>query len=576
MADFRTSIVERLTGINLSEVKETITSLREEAVQHEFNEEVLTERMAELELALEDTNWMRLMFENEHEFSREGIRKITDLARMMYIKNPLINRAVLVMSLYVWAQGVNVKYKNKDLNKVLQDFWDDEKNRTELTSHQAQMLKQVDYEVESNIFFVFFPRPSDGRVRVRTLPFDEITEIVSDPEDAKSSWFYLRRWSEKKLNPATGRTSTKQRKAYYPDWKYTPKTKPAKIGDTAVMWNSPVYHVKSGGMSGWKFGVSQVYSAIDWARAYKEFLEDVASLMRAYSRFAWKRMTKGKKAIAAEKAKMATTLAAGGDSSETNPAPVTGAMAFLGEGTDLQPMQVRGASISPEDGRRLLLMVAAGVGLPETYFGDVSVGTFATAKTMDRPTELAMKERQTFWTDVLRSIFNYVLLQAMKAQESPIKSLGSITKIVDGDEIEEKIAWNKGVNTMLDIDFPPILEKDIQAAVQAVVTALTLNGQQLTLLSEELATRLILKAIAEDDVDEIMAELFPDGETVPAGKGQPAPGLDTGLDMPSALDPTRPSTGNGKLTPSEALVKEAARKLLEGIRSEMAKVADGQ
>ncbi|RJP53616.1 MAG: hypothetical protein C4583_04320 [Anaerolineaceae bacterium] len=572
MADFRSTVIERFTGINLSDVKETIESLREEARQAEFNEEVLTERMAELELALEDANWMRLMFESEHEFTRDGIRKITDLARMMYIKNPLINRAVLVMSLYVWAQGVSVKYKNRDLNKVLQDFWDDEKNRTELTSHQAQMLKQVDYEVESNIFFVFFTRPSDGRVRVRTLPFDEVAEIVSDPEDSKTSWYYLRRWSEKKLNKATGRTSTKQRKAYYPDWKYTPKVKPAKIGDTEVMWNYPVYHVKTGGMSAWKFGVSQVYCAIDWARAYKEFLEDVASLMRAYSRFAWKRITKGKKAIAAEKAKLATTLASGGSSeSETNPPPVTGAMAFLGEGTDLQPMQLRGAAISAEDGRRFLLMVAAGVGLPETYFGDVSVGTFATAKTMDRPTELAMKERQTFWTDVFRSIFNFVLLQAMKANDSPIKKLGRIEKTPDGDEIEETIVWNSGVNTMLDIDFPPILEKDIQAAVQAVVTALTLNGQQLTLLDEQTATRLILRAMAEDDVDEIMAELFPDGETVPAGRGEPSP--TPGLDTPSTA--TRPPMGNGKLTPSEALVKEAARKLIEGIRSEMAKVADG-
>lgn len=548
----REEMAKWLTGINLSEVKETIEALREEARQAEFNEEVLTERMAELELALEDANWMRLMFENENEFTRDGLRKITDLARVMYIKNPLINRAVLVMALYVWAQGVTVRYKNPVLNKVLQDFWDDEKNRVELTSHQAQMLKQIDYEVEGNIFFVFFTRPSDGRVRVRTLPFDEIAEIVSDPDDAKTTWFYLRRWTEKRLNTATGQSSMKQREAYYPDWKYTPKTKPPKIGSTDVMWDMPVYHVKTGGMSNWKFGVSQVYCAIDWARAYKDFLEDVASLMRAYSRFAWKRITKGKKAIAAEKAKLATTLASGGTDTETNPPPVTGAMAFLGEGTDLQPMQVRGASISPEDGRRLLLMVAAGVGLPETYFGDVSVGTFATAKTMDRPTELAMKERQTFWTDVFRSIFGYVLLQAMKAADSPIKNLGRIKSVDDGDEIEETIVWNSDVNTMLDIDFPPILEKDVQAAVQAVVTALTLNGQQLTLLDEQTATRLILKAMAEDDVDEIMAELFPEDETVPAGSGQ-----------------------TNSPTQTEAMVREAARKLIETIRFEMTKVADG-
>jgi ribosomal protein L12E/L44/L45/RPP1/RPP2 len=86
------------------------------------------------------------------------------------------------------------------------------------------------------------------------------------------------------------------------------------------------------------------------------------------------------------------------------------------------------------------------------------------------------------------------------------------------------------------------LEKDIQTSVQAVITALTLNGQELKLLDEQMATRLILKALAEDDVDEIMTQLFPDGETLPAGSGQIAPA-----------------------TASEARIKEAARKLASAI-----------
>ena len=54
--------------------------------------------------------------------------------------------------------------------------------------------------------------------------------------------------------------------------------------------------------------------------------------------------------------------------------------------------------------------------------------------------------------------------------------------------------------------------------MQAVITALTLNGQELVLLNEEIATRLILKAMGEDDVDEIMMELFPNGETPAASE----------------------------------------------------------
>ena len=218
----------------------------------------------------------------------------------------------------------------------------------------------------------------------------------------------------------------------------------------------------------------------------------------------------GKKGLAAAKAKLQSTLGDSGTGSETNPPPVTGSMFIGREGVDLQPMQLRGASISPEDGRRFLLMVAAAVGLPETYFGDASVGTRATAKSMDRPTELAMRDRQTMWIDVLMNIFQFVLLQAVKASGGPLRKIAKVKKTNDGDVVEEKIVWKKGVNPHLDVDFPPLLERDVQAAVQAIVTAATMNGQMLVIFDEPTVARLLLTALAQDDVDEIMAELYPD------------------------------------------------------------------
>ena len=495
-------------------------ALREVIGQQGNNAELLQERMAELELALEDANWMRLTLTGEQEFSREGLKKICELARLMFIKNPLIKRSVLVQALYVWAQGVTVRAKDARINAVIQAFWDDEKNRTELTSHQARFLKEIDLTVEGNIFFVFFTRPTDGRTWVRTIPVDEITEIISDPEDAKSTWYYVRQWTEKALNPVAGRSKSIQHKAYYPDWHYNPTTKPARIGNTPVQWNSPVHQVKTGGMSGWKFGVSEVYAAVDWARAYKEFLEDWSSLTRAYSRFAWKMTTKGgKKAVAAAKAKLATTLASSGTGPDTNPAPVTGSTFIGGEDVDMTPMQLRGANVAAEDGRRLLLMVAASAGLPETYYGDVSVGTLATGKTLDRPTELMMRNRQTLWMDILLDIIKYVILQAVKAGK--LDGVATYQTARDQGEIEELIAWAQGVDPHLDIDFPPILERDVQAMVQAIVTAATLNGQTIAIFDEPTVARLLLTAMAQDDVDEIMTVLF-QNETGSATSGDTA------------------------------------------------------
>lgn len=508
MSDFREKVIETLSGIPLGGMRQENAALREQVGQLDNTLELMQEGMAELELALEDLNYIRLTADGEKEFSRSGLKKIVELSRLMYIKNPLIKRQVQVKSLYVWAQGFNVRAKHPEINKVLQAFWDDEKNRAELTSHQARMMKEVDLQVDGNIFFVFFVRPTDGRVRVRSIPMDEVQEIVCDPNDAKSPRYYLRTWTETTVNPSTGRKNTTQRKAYYPDWQYLPLSRPAKLGKVEIRWNESVYHVRIGGFSDWKFGLGDVYASIDWARAYKSFLEDWASLTKSLSKIAWKMTTPGgKKAVLAAKAKIATTLGTGG-SNENNPAPTAGSTFVGGQGVDLQPMNIRGANVSAEDGRRLLLMAAASAGLPETYYGDVSVGTLATARTMDRPTELMMLERQTFWIDIYRNIIKFVILQSVRF--GSLAKVAAVIDIEDGGEIERLIAWGEGVNTMLDIDFPPILEHDIQAAVQAVVTALTLNGQDIQLLDEPQGTRLILNALGVDDVDEIMTELFPD------------------------------------------------------------------
>src|SRR5690606_26615419 len=115
-----------------------------------------------------------------------------------------------------------------------------------------------------------------------------------------------------------------------------------------------------------------------------------------------------------------------------NPPPLTGSTFVAGEGTSLQPVRTSGATVSAEDGRRLLLMVAASSGLPETFFGDASIGTLATAKSLDRPTELMMEDRQKLWRDVFINILEFVRLWAVKAPRGPLRSLGRVV-----DEIED-------------------------------------------------------------------------------------------------------------------------------------------
>lgn len=520
-----------------------VADVREQVQQLANTNELLRERLSELELALEDRDWLRMTLDADREFSRMGLDRISRIARLMYLKNPLIQRGVNVKRFYVWGQGVSIKANDDDINTVLQAFLDDPKNQAELTSHQARMMKEVDLEVDGNLFFVFFVNHSTGRVRIRTIPFSEITEIITDPDDAKSPWFYLRRWTQVVLNNTTGVQETETKVAYYPDWHCNLATKPTTIAGTPVMWDTPVYHVRVGGFSDWRFGVSEIYAAIDWAKAYKSFLENWASIVQAYARFAFKLTTPGGKGgIAAAKAKLGTTY--GGSSGETNPAPVAGSTFIAGDHVDLQPVRTSGATTSAEDGRRMLLMVAAVVGLPETFFGDTSVGTLATAKSLDRPTELMMRDRQTLWADVHRAIVRYVILQAVKAPNGALRGLG---RVEEDDEGEERVTWNDGVDTHIDIDFPPLIADDVAQRMTAIAGGAGLVGD---LLPDELLVQIVLSALGVDDIDEIMKRVR---EELEKRANEPQP------------EQTVPT--------AEALMLDAVRELRETLHSIMTEAA---
>lgn len=477
----------------------------------------LQEQIGALELALEDVGWMRTLWAAQQEFTKPGLDKIAELARMMRLKNPLIRRAVETKTNYVWGQDVTIRAAHPDVNAVVQSFLTDERNAAELTSHQARLDKEAELQTDGNLFLVLFPSPLTGRVRARSIPMAEVVEIITNPDDAKEPWYYKRVYARQTLSMATGTPTVQQTTAYYPDWRYTPVERPPRIGTAVVRWESPVFHIKVGAFSDWRFGISELYAALDWARAYKEFLEDVATLMRAYSRFAFKLTTKGGKAgVQAAKARLGTTLGGASGGLDTNPPPVAGSTFIAGESADLTPLNVRGASVAPEDGRRFLLMVAAAVGLPEPFFGDADVGNHATAKTLDRPTELAMKNRQTLWSDVLGSVLTYAVRWAVKAPQGQLRTLGRIVVARDGAERTESVVWGMDPQTGepiaadVSVTFPPILALDVGDRVDAIVSAATLDGKTPAgTVDPRTVSRMLLEALGASDIDAELDLIFP-------------------------------------------------------------------
>lgn len=478
---------------------------------------LLKESLQELELALvtEDAGWMRLGDSGANEFSREAIREIGRQARMYWLKNPLVRSGVDTQAHYVFGQDVTIRAVDPEVNEVVQAFLDDAQNRVEFTSHQARMQKEIDLRLSGNLFFCFFVDRRMGRVLVRTIPPDEVDEIVCNPEDAKEPWLYLRSHAQVSMNGSM----TLERVAHV-DWRCTAADLPGTLRGYRVDAEHPVYHVKVGGFGEMRFGVSEVYPALDWAKAYKAFLEDWATLARAYSRFAHKLTLPSAKALPAARAKMNTTL--GNGVGESNPPPVTGSTFIATPGVDLSPVRIGGANVSADDGRRMLLMAAAALGLPETFFGDTQAGSLATAKSLDRPTELRMRARQTFWAEVHQDILGYVIEQAVRAG----RLAGRVIAEPDGTprvELAVDPETDEPRDTTVRVEFPPILEHDVPERVGAIVDAATLRGQApAQALDAPTVSRLLLQALGVDDVDSVLDALYPEGED--SAQEAPIPG----------------------------------------------------
>lgn len=409
----------------------------DQAVQESYQSAIqdLTERLAELELALEDTGWRTIAADTDREFSRAGLRTINRIARLNWLKNPLVKRAVYTQTCYVFGQGITISAYHPDVDDVVQRFVSDPKNRSELFEHQSLMLKETELQLFGNLFFAFFIHPQTGRVRLRSIPPDEVEDIIFNPEDGKDPWYYLRTWSETRLDPGTGQPEYTTRQAYYPDWRHTPAGgHPATIGRVPVEADTPVYHLAVNRLGDMSFGVSEIYAACDWAKAYKVFLENWSTIVQSYARFAMTLTTKpgaGARGVRAAASKLESIMAA--TAGESPPPPATGGTFVQDGSTELKPLRTAGATTSMDDARRLMLMVSSATGIFEHYLtGDPSTGNLATATAMERPMELMFRDRQELWRSVLREILGFVVDCAARAPAGPLA--GTIDRNEYGEE----------------------------------------------------------------------------------------------------------------------------------------------
>lgn len=528
------SMLDTLTGRTpdlsvVTEVADTFDAVEaaEQLQVAHNNLQLMIESLADVELALEDRGWDLVTRRAEVEFTRPGLKRAARLARTMAIVNPLIRRGLNLRTAYVWSGGVEIRARatgssedndaEQDVNAVVQAFLDDKATRKVLTSPAARETNERTLGTDGIFAVACFTKPLTGRVQLREVPSDELEDRITNPEDESETWFWKRVWVERSLG-ADGSTSSESRTTYYPDLDYRPApgARRDRIGGAPIMWDAPLAVLNVNGLSTWDFGIGDAFAALPWARAYKEFLEDWARLVKSLSRFAWRQTsaTKGKAQTAAAGIKAAVQPT---EATVGAPGPV-GAVAVGGPGMgSLEAIPKSGATIDSESGKPLAGMVAAGLDVPLTMLlaDPGSTGARAVAETLDRPTEDMARMRRDVWADFHRQLLDYVIDQAVKAPRGPL------TGTVSRDEWGREVVTLAGdTERTIEIDWPDLTETPLDQLMAAIVAA-----DDTMKLPPPVIARLLLQALGVKDADEILAKLVDeDGNWVDpyAGAGQAA------------------------------------------------------
>lgn len=341
------------------------------------------------------------------EFTEWDRLEMVQESRYMYMYDVLIRRATQMWTDFGFGQHIDVSSRDPLADGVLDEFWNAPRNAPVLKQRRLQRNSNT-VLTDGEIFYAIYSA-TDGTATIRIIPSDEITEIIYDNEDVDVPLYYVRSME----------LGGEYVNLYYPDWRADPKALDAyeipqgaqRADDVKTGTGVVIVHAAINEYNG--RGWPQFWQSFDWARAYRSFLGDRATIAKAVATYVDEVIVdSGSRGIEAVRSKFASSLTTGDDTwYDTNPPSATGSVAVHNKAVEMvrRPLTT-GASDAQIDGLTLLGQVSAGTGVPSHWLGRPdAMQNRATARETELPWLEQMERYQMFWADVFADICEVVL-----------------------------------------------------------------------------------------------------------------------------------------------------------------------
>ena len=433
----------------------------------------------------------------------ERVRAVEE-GRRLFKYDVITQWGVSTWTNYGFGETIEIELVDENAAVVFDEFWKADRNSAILADDKLSQLSN-DTLIDGEIFLIYFVGV-DGRTTLRTMPTEEIKEIITLPGDSTTKLWYKREYQE----------GGELQVMYYPDWQiyYSDRERlnegalPPNARTTLEMTEENRYtyavvqHVahnlkrpqrntsSSISMRGWPLTTA----AAPWSKAHKKFREDRATIASAVAMYVNKIQHKGgSRATDALRQRVASSLQTSGVGNyETNPAAAAGSTFIQNEAVDLTRMPLTtGASDAKMDGEALFLMANLALGLFPHYAGAGDAYRLATATAMERPLQMQWSRYQLFWSSQFKIMVKIVL----KAAEGSVSTFQDYNARVSTDRLVEVDleSLSKSIGALYRDTLVPLVE--IGAIPDNTIKVITAN-----------VWRIVLQALGVADVSDVAAD----------------------------------------------------------------------
>jgi len=422
--------------------------------------------------------------------------KTVEECRSLYVWDVITGNIVDLWTDYGYGMSIEIVCEDDKAQEVFQEFWTARRN-SPVIGDRVQKDLSKDQCNDGELFFACFGSRVDGDTTVRLIPTEEITKLITDPDDNHKVLYYERKTSDENGVIAT---------VFYRDWQASAEDlKRAELPDGAVIAEKPDLIETATGEAIRNTGTDVVilhaaYKIINgrgwplmtagapWSRAYRNFLQDRAAVARQAAMYNEKIKVKGNQRVIDDirtrlESSLVNTTNSGYD---TNPPAVAGSTWLENEGMDRtrQPMGT-GASDAEKDGSPLLAQAGLAGRIFPHYLGRGEAFRLATASAMETPVMRAFNRYQQFWSSVFRDMVEIVL--RFKEQY--------------GGEKFSSYAASVSTDKVITVDIGALSQ--ISNSLVAMSGAMILSPEVSTSISTEIM-RVALQTVGVSDVDKIM------------------------------------------------------------------------